>query len=370
MLGELEVEIGVGFEIVEVLPLNPDVEVASLDGLDDQVDPLRALGPDDAVQGLNPDVALLEVGLLDEEGALVVAAVDQLQLPAEELVGVVDVALVDLAQVDQLAGHLHPHVLHLAQHLHLHRPPVLDLQSYRQVDRLLLQRVEHAVQRHLALRRHSEPLQHLLTTHRVVEIQPPLVALLVLELVEVVELQHVEAVRVVQLKLHWRLLRVLEDQFLLVEGEGLEQSEVQQLFFEDEVRVGGLALYAEQLRGRVVEGGEKVSKLVVVCETFQVEVNRDLPFAVGGKDSFGFEGSCIEASISLDLVDAEGARHGGVVDESDCFLHWGVLVDGRDYPAVDREHLHIGKGRPGLYLDGKALDGLDAVDVAAHYVSR
>lgn len=32
---------------------------------------------------------------------------------------------------------------------------------------------------------------------------------------------------------------------MFVEGEGLEESEVEEFFFEDEVRVGGLALDAE-----------------------------------------------------------------------------------------------------------------------------
>lgn len=211
MLGQVHVEIRVSLEVVEVLPLYPNIEIASFDGFDDEVDPLRSLGPDDSLQRLYADIALFEVGLLDEEGAFVVAAVDQLQLPAEELVGVVDVALVDLAQVDRFAGHLHPHVLNLPQHLDLHLPAVPDLEGDRQVDGLLLQRVQHAVQGHLALSSNREPVQHLFATDRVVEVQPPLVALLVIELVEVVKLKDVEAVSVVQFELHWRLLWVLED---------------------------------------------------------------------------------------------------------------------------------------------------------------
>lgn len=211
VLGQVHVEIGVGLEVIEVLPLYPHIEVASFDRFYDEVESLRSLGPDDSLQGLNIDIALLEVGLLDEEGAFVIAAVDQLEFPAEELVGVVDVALVDLAEVDRFARHLHPHVLHLPQHLNLHLPAVLDLEGDRQVDGLLLQGVQHAVQGHLALRPNGQPVQHLLPTHRVVKVQPPLVALLVIKLVEVVKLKHVEAVGVVELELHRRLLRVFED---------------------------------------------------------------------------------------------------------------------------------------------------------------
>lgn len=93
-------------------------------------------------------------------------------------------------------------------------------------------------------------------------------------------------------------------------------------------------------------------------------------FAVGGENSFSFESSGIETIISLHLIDAEGPRDGGVVDKRDYLLHWGVLVYGRDYPAVKGEHLHIRKGRPGLDLNSEALDGLHAVDVATHHVAR
>lgn len=58
-----------------------------------------------------------------------------------------------------------------------------------------------------------------------------------------------------------------------------------------------------------------------------------------------------------------------MVDESDCFLHWGILVDGSDYSAVDGEHLHVRKGRPGFYLDSEALDSLNSVDISTHYVA-
>lgn len=129
MLGLVHVEIWVGLEIIEILPLNPNIKVTSLDRLDDQIYPLSALRPDDSLQWLYADVALFEVRLCDEEGAFVVAAVDQLQLPAEELVGVVDVTLVYLTKVDRLPRHLHLHVLHLAQHLNIHLPAVLDLQG-------------------------------------------------------------------------------------------------------------------------------------------------------------------------------------------------------------------------------------------------
>lgn len=100
---QVHVKIGVGFEIVEVLPLYLDVEVASFDGFDDQIDSLSALGPDDSVQRFDLDVALFEVWLEDEKGALVVAAVDELKLSAEEFVGIVEVALVDFAEVDELS---------------------------------------------------------------------------------------------------------------------------------------------------------------------------------------------------------------------------------------------------------------------------
>lgn len=113
-----------------------------------------------------------------------------------------------------------------------------------------------------------------------------------------------------------------------------------------------------------------MGELVAVCEVFEVEINWDLFFAVGGKDSFSFKRSGVEASISFHLIDAEGPRDRRVVDEGDCFLHWGVLVDRRDYSAVDGEHLHVRKGGSGLNLNGEALDGLNAVDVATHHVAR
>lgn len=96
------------------------------------------------------------------------------------------------------------------------------LQSDRQINRLLLQCVENAVQRHLALRCHCEPVQHLFPIHRVIDVQSALVTIFILKFIEVIELEHVETVCVVQSKLHWCLLRVLEDQFFLVECVGLE----------------------------------------------------------------------------------------------------------------------------------------------------
>lgn len=129
MLSQVHVEIWVDLEVIKVLPLNPNIKITSFDGFNDQIYPLRALRPDDSLQWLYIDIALLEVRVCDEEGAFVIAAVDQLQLPAEELVGVVNITLVDLTKVDRLTRHLHLHVLHLAQHLNIHLPAVLDLKG-------------------------------------------------------------------------------------------------------------------------------------------------------------------------------------------------------------------------------------------------
>jgi hypothetical protein len=131
---EIHIEIGVGLEIIEETPLDPEIEISSFDGFEYEIEPLRCLGLDDSPQGFDPDVALFEVGRGDFEGAVVVALVDELQFPAEELVGVVDVALVDLPQVDGGAGEFHRHVLHLAHHAHLPPPSVQDLHLQGKID--------------------------------------------------------------------------------------------------------------------------------------------------------------------------------------------------------------------------------------------
>lgn len=78
MFSEVHIEIGVGLEVVKVLPPYLDVKVTSFDGFDDQIDPLCAFWSDDSVQRFNLDVALFEVWLLDVEGAFMVAAIDEL----------------------------------------------------------------------------------------------------------------------------------------------------------------------------------------------------------------------------------------------------------------------------------------------------
>lgn len=211
MLSQIHVEIGVDLEIIKVLPLNPNIKIASLDRLDDQIYSLSALRPDNSLQRLYIDIALLEVWLCDEEGAFVIAAVDQLELPAQELVGVVDIALVYLTKVDRLARHLHLHILHLAQHLNIHLPAVLDLKGDWQIDGLLLKGIQHAIQSHLALGCNSKPVQHLFASHWIVKVQPPLVTLLIIKFIKVVKLQHVETMCVVEFELYWCFLRVFED---------------------------------------------------------------------------------------------------------------------------------------------------------------
>lgn len=82
----------------------PEIEVASLDGFNDKIDPLLPLGGDHTFQGLYPYLALFKIGRGDFEGGVMIASIDQLQFPAEEFIGVVDIALVDLTQVDCCAG--------------------------------------------------------------------------------------------------------------------------------------------------------------------------------------------------------------------------------------------------------------------------
>ena len=64
--------------------------------------------------------------------------------------------------------------------------------------------------------------------------------------------------RIVDSELNCCFLGVSEGKTLFIQRVSLAQTEVDDLFLEDEVGVGGAALDAEDLRGGVVERGQKI----------------------------------------------------------------------------------------------------------------
>ena len=89
------------------------------------------------------------------------------------------------------------HILGLSHYLHSFPSSIPDFNFNTKLDRLLLHAIHIALNLQLTMRRNSAPVYQFLLGLWVIEIESRFIATLVLELVEIVEVQHVETMGVV-----------------------------------------------------------------------------------------------------------------------------------------------------------------------------
>jgi hypothetical protein len=142
-------------------------------------------------------------------------------------------------------------------------------------------------------------------------------------------------------ELNCGLLGVSEGEALFIQRVSLAKTEVDDLFLEDEVGVGGAALDAEDLRGGVVERGQKICCFRRRCQIQKMERYGDNFLAIGFENSFTLSDIGRESWILFNSLYFEASGNGGAIHKCDAFPYWAVLIDWLDYLPMDGENLEI-----------------------------
>jgi hypothetical protein len=89
---------------------------------------------DYSLERLDFDIALLEGWLSDFKCAVMMAVIHNLKLPAQKFIGIIDIPLIYLSQIDEGARHVHLYILNLSDHFDLSSFAVFYLQLDFQLD--------------------------------------------------------------------------------------------------------------------------------------------------------------------------------------------------------------------------------------------